>query len=86
MNGSEKQALIHQRLTDAFHPASLEVSDDSDQHRGHTGHGGGGRHFSIIISADCLQSQSRVASHRAIYALFNDLIPDEIHALQIKIL
>jgi BolA protein len=86
MNGQEKQDLIQQRLTQAFAPASLEVNDDSDQHRGHAGHGGGGRHFSIVISAAYFSNLSRVEAHRAIYALFSDLIPQEIHALKIKIL
>lgn len=85
MNGLEKQNLIHERLTSAFAPSSLEVIDESDQHAGHAGHGGGGRHFSIIISSHSLSKQSRVEAHRAIYALFTDLIPHEIHALKIKI-
>lgn len=86
MNGSEKLALIQDRLTAAFQPSQLIVTDDSDQHAGHAGHGGGGRHFSITISADFFIDKSRVDAHRAIYALFPDLIPHEIHALKIKII
>ena len=86
MNGAEKLTIIRERLTTAFNPSILEVSDDSDQHRGHKGHGGGGRHFSVKIASTSFAGKSRVEAHRAIYALFKDLIPHEIHALQIKIL
>ena len=86
MNGVEKLALIQTRLTDAFHPSTLIVTDDSDQHAGHAGHGGGGRHFSVAISSAFFEGMSRVEAHRAIYAQFKDLIPHEIHALKIKII
>ncbi len=86
MNGLEKQTIIRERLMQAFQPSILDVSDDSDQHRGHAGHGGGGRHFSIQIASQHFVGKNRVEAHREIYALFTDLIPHEIHALQIKIL
>jgi BolA protein len=78
--------IIQQRLTAAFAPTHLQVIDESDQHIGHAGHQGGGRHFAIIIAAAHFNSLSRVAAHRAIYALFADLMPQQIHALKIKIL
>lgn len=86
MKAAEKLALIQERLQSAFTPSSLLVTDDSDQHAGHAGHGGGGRHFSITISSDHFAGKNRVESHREIYALFTDLIPQEIHALKIKII
>jgi BolA protein len=86
MNAQEKLNIITERLTNTFTPVSLQVLDESDQHRGHAGHGGGGRHFAIVISAQYFADKSRVQAHRSIYALFNDLIPQEIHALKIKII
>lgn len=86
MKADEKLALIKKRLQEAFVPTYLEVTDDSDQHVGHAGHGGGGRHFGIIISADIFANKNRVESHRIIYSLFKDLMPHEIHALKIKII
>lgn len=81
-----KLEIIRQRLHDAFNPSELDVIDESDQHIGHAGHQGGGRHFAIIIASDKLSSLSRVAAHREIYTLFDDLIPNEIHALRIEII
>jgi BolA protein len=81
-----KLDIIKERLTQAFSPSLLDVTDDSDQHIGHAGHGGGGRHFSVTIAAAYFSGKSRVEAHRAVYSLFNDMIPHEIHALKIKIL
>jgi len=82
----ERVALIQHRLENAFSPQYLNVIDESDQHIGHAGHQGGGRHFAVIISAESLSHLSRVEAHRQIYAQFTDLMPDQIHALRIEIL
>ena len=86
MVNQERVSLIRERLVQAFSPGHLEVIDESDQHVGHAGHRGGGRHFAIVISAECFSQLNRVEAHRQIYALFADLMPDTIHALKIKIL
>jgi BolA family transcriptional regulator, general stress-responsive regulator len=81
----QRAALIRERLQQAFAPTHLEVIDESDKHVGHAGHQGGGRHFAIVISAECLVDLKRVDAHRRIYALFEDMMPDKIHALRIVI-
>lgn len=83
---SSRRQLIIDRLTSEFNPDYLEVIDESDQHAGHAGHGGGHRHFAIIISSDSLKQLPRVAAHRKIYDLFIDLMPEQIHALRIKVI
>jgi len=74
---------IKKRLA-SLNPARLEIIDDSHMHQGHAGNSGGG-HFTIIIKSDLLAKQNRIQSHRQIYGLLDDLIPQKIHALQIKI-
>ena len=74
---------IKKRLS-SLNPARLEIIDDSHMHQGHAGNSGGG-HFTIIIKSDLLAKQNRIQSHRQIYGLLDDLIPQKIHALQIKI-
>ena len=86
MTTTTKLALIRQRLEAAFSPEQLIVTDESDQHIGHAGHQGGGRHFAVKINAVSLQGLSRVESHRKIYALFTDMMPEQIHALRIEII
>ncbi len=85
MIAQNRLAIIRSRLEKAFSPHHLEVVDESDKHIGHAGHQGGGRHFAVIISADALKDLTRVEAHRQIYALFTDMIPDQIHALRIVI-
>lgn len=83
MNKEDRLSLIRDRLARTFSPDHLEVRDESDQHLGHAGHQGGGRHFAIQISATCFDGVSRVEIHRRIYAVFSDMMPSEIHALRI---
>jgi BolA protein len=77
---------IEARIVAALHPASLEIIDDSHQHRGHAGHRAGGEsHFTVIIKAAAFDGLSRVARQRAVYAALGDLMaPDRIHALVIR--
>jgi len=77
--------IIRNRLQQTFSPTHLEVTDESDQHIGHAGHQGGGRHFSVVIASDCFNGLRRIEAHRRIYDLFIDMIPNQIHALRIKI-
>lgn len=85
MNANSRLTIIRDRLTEAFSPTHLDVIDESDKHIGHAGHQGGGRHFAIVIAADCFASVTRIEAHRRIYALFTDMMPDQIHALRIKV-
>lgn len=78
--------IIRERIQSAFSPSHLEVIDESDQHIGHVGHQGGNRHFAVIIAATYFQGKSRIEAHREIYAIFSDMMPNEIHALRIKII
>jgi BolA protein len=82
---TNKLNTIKERLQQAFSPVALEVIDESDQHVGHAGHQGGGRHFAIVIAAHCLDDLPRVEAHQQIYALFDDMMPDQIHALKITV-
>lgn len=86
MKNTDRKSLIHERLTHAFSPSRLEVIDESDQHIGHAGHQGGGRHFAIVIESDSLKNLTRIEAHRQIYALFTDIMPEQLHALKISIL
>ena len=81
----ERLQLIQARLQQSFSPIHLEVLDDSAKHVGHAGSANGAGHFTVKIKANCFDNKTRVEIHRAIYSVLNDLIPDEIHALQIII-
>lgn len=77
--------LIYDRLQHVFSPIQLEVIDDSEKHKGHAGSQDGAGHFTVIIHAECFNGESRIAVHREIYKVLDDLIPEKIHALRIKV-
>ncbi len=77
---------IHDRLEQAFSPTALEVVDDSEAHRGHSGYQEGGQsHFNVMIRADAFKGQSRVARHRAVHAALGPALIARIHALALDI-
>ena len=78
-------AEIIRRLTEALHPARLDLEDQSAHHIGHAGHDGRGEsHFALTIEADAFAGMNRVARQRAIYAALGDLMVERVHALTIK--
>jgi BolA protein len=83
---ADRLHCIRTRLEEAFQPSYLEVIDESHQHQGHAGYQGGGRHFAVMIAASCLQELSRIEAHKKIYALFADMMPEQIHALRISVI
>lgn len=77
---------IEARLRAALAPETLEITDDSDSHRGHAGHNGAGEsHFTLAITAAGFTGLSRVARQRLVYAALGDLVaPELVHAVVIK--
>jgi len=77
---------IHARLEAAFAPSLLEVHDDSEAHRGHSGwREGGETHFQVTIRAAAFSGMSRVARHRAVHAALGADLVARIHALGLDI-
>lgn len=79
----------------ALKPEMLEIVDDSAAHAGHAGasahaarHGSTlplveGTHFEITVVSAAFAGKPLVARHRMIYALLDDLMKTQIHALKI---
>jgi BolA family transcriptional regulator, general stress-responsive regulator len=86
MDAEQRINIIRERLKKTFEPVQLDVIDDSDKHRGHVGSQGGAGHYTVVITAVFFKGKSRITSHREIYQVLADLIPHEIHALQIKLI
>jgi len=76
--------VITMKLTAAFAPASLDVIDESDQHKGHAGHRPGGQtHYRVYIVSDAFKGKSRIERHRMINAALADELNAGVHALAI---
>lgn len=75
-------AEIEKRLLEALAPERLEVVDDSEKHRGHSGHDPQGEsHFTVMVVSQAFAGQSRVARQRLVNAALADLLRDRVHAL-----
>jgi BolA protein len=76
---------ITDKLTDAFAPATLEVSDESHLHEGHSGHRDGGEtHFRVHIVSELFAGKSRIERHRMVNAALADEFANGVHALAIR--
>jgi BolA protein len=76
---------IEQLLTEAFAPTHLAVINDSDRHRGHSGHDGSGEsHFTVEIESDRFAGVNRLQRQRLVNAALGDLPGQRVHALAIK--
>lgn len=83
---STRAERIKQLLTDALHPESIEVADDSQQHAGHGGYDAEGSHFSVTIVSSRFANEDKLSRHRMVYAALGDMMHQEIHALSISAL
>ena len=73
------------RLNSALSPSSVELTDDSEQHRGHGGYNPDGEsHFSLRIQSAAFAGKNRVERQRMIYAALGSLMESRVHALSIK--
>ena len=77
---------ITAKLTKAFEPESLNVIDESEQHRGHGGwREGGETNFRVQIAAKSFEGMNRVARHRAINETLSEEFENGVHALAIEV-
>ena len=73
------------RLDSTLSPTRVELSDDSEQHRGHGGYNPAGEsHFSLAIESPAFAGKNRVERQRMIYAALGDLMESRVHALSIR--
>lgn len=78
-------AEMRRRLEAALRPTRLELTDDSEQHRGHGGYNPAGEsHFRLTIESDAFTGKSRVERQRLVHAALGDLLKERVHALSIK--
>jgi BolA protein len=76
--------LITEKLTQAFTPQSLEVTDESHQHEGHAGHRPGGEtHFRVHIVSEAFRGKTRIERHRMVNETLVRELQGGVHALAI---
>ena len=76
---------ITRLLETAFTPTSLEVRNDSAQHRGHMGDDDSGEsHFTVSIESAAFAGKSRLERQRMVNRALGDIPGERVHALAIK--
>jgi BolA family transcriptional regulator, general stress-responsive regulator len=77
---------IRTKLETAFAPARLEVVDESEKHRGHSGwREGGETHFRVVMRAAAFDGMSRVERSRAVHRVLADELAERVHALALDL-
>jgi BolA protein len=84
MSALSTQETIETRLRERLAPIHLEVIDDGAQHVGHAGAASGGGHFSVLVVSESFEGKNRVARHRLVYDLLQDMMQGAIHALALR--
>ena len=77
---------IRAKLEVALTPSALDVVDDSESHRGHSGYQEGGEsHYNLRIRAEVFEGKSRIARHRMVHAALGPELIGRIHALALDL-
>ena len=82
---STRETIID-KLSHRFEPSYLEVIDESDRHRGHSGwREGGETHFRVRIATRQFAGKPRLAQHRAVMEVLDAELKGGVHALAIEV-
>ncbi len=78
--------IITSRLRQAFEPEHLELIDESEKHRGHSGwREGGETHFRLRMTSATFAGEGRLARQRAVNRVLADELADRVHALSMEL-
>ena len=76
---------LETKLFEAFAPVSLQVIDESSQHKGHAGaRPDGESHFRVKIVAAAFQGKTRVEQHHMVNVVLAVELKERVHALAIE--
>ena len=77
---------IRSKLEVALAPLELDVVDDSESHRGHSGFQEGGEsHYNVRIRSAAFEGQSRIKRHRMVHSALGPELIGRIHALALDL-
>ena len=78
-------AEMLRRLNSSLAPTRIELTDDSEKHRGHGGYNPAGEsHFSLQIESAAFSGKSRIDRQRMVHSAIGDLLHERVHALTIR--
>lgn len=78
--------IITAKLKEAFEPSELELIDESERHRGHSGwREGGETHFRLRMTSARFAGEGRVARQRAVNRVLAEELAGRVHALAMEL-
>jgi BolA protein len=78
--------IIEKKLKTAFDPEVIELTDESEKHRGHGGwREGGETHFHLRMVSASFAGQSRVQRQRAVNRILAEELAGKVHALAMEL-
>lgn len=77
------QAII-QKLA-VITPIKLEITDETDAHKGHSGFKLGKQHLKLYIVSESFEGKSKLERHKIIYDILKQEMENNIHALKLKL-
>lgn len=78
--------IITAKLKEAFEPSELELIDESERHRGHSGwREGGETHFRLRMTSARFAGEGRVARQRAVNRVLAEELASRVHALAMEL-
>lgn len=79
-------ARMRSRLETEFRPSELEIEDQSERHRGHSGwREGGETHFRIQMRSAAFDGKSRVERQRMVHRALKAELEEQVHALTLSL-
>ncbi len=78
--------ILRQKLTAAFAPIHLDITDNSALHAGHAGHRPEGEtHFAIVMVSEKFHGLTRVQRHQYVYKILASELNAGLHALELDL-
>ena len=77
---------IFNKLMDSLQPIQLEITDQSELHKGHSGwREEGETHFRVLIVSSKFTDLSRLERHRIVHSVLSKQLLNNIHALSLDL-
>jgi BolA protein len=79
-------ARIREKVTAAFAPCEIMLTDESAKHAGHAGSREGGEtHFRLEIISPLFEGLSPIERHRKVYGVLAAELKERVHALSLSL-
>lgn len=80
---SARMERMRDLLAATFKPVDCQLVDESHLHAGHAGAASGAGHYRLHIVSERFEGVNRIGRHRLVYDCLRDMMPGDIHALNI---